>query len=423
MIKKILASILAIIMGCFVVACSSEKNEKGFADKSLALAKLIYEDFFIDLGEGDVYVKHFVPSKSGEPDMGYLWPYMEVASMCARLMTVIEPKTKIAKNVTLRDFYSQIVGGFKYYRSSRTDYEAYTASRASLPGFGTGDTYYDDNLWVALEYLNAYNLLLNEDGSKNEAYLNSAKNVTEFVLSGWDNEHGGIQWFNSPSGQGHPDYGVTRNTCSNAPTVRLCLNLYDITGNIEYFTWAERIYDFVRNNLMDVKDGTYYDNVKWNESKGKDQIEKTKWTYNSGMMITAGVMLYERTGDAAKKAEYLADAKKTAQGADSLFAMDMGFSARRYPEQPWFNVLMLAGFFDLYRVDAQSAKPYLDNYYDALAYGYDRNLDDSGYLSPDWVGGWGTGKNTVPKNVLDMAANSENFSLISYGEKELGYKR
>ncbi len=412
--RKILAGILSLVMLMTLFGCNTKKEMNEFAQRSLDLSKLIYKDYFIDLGEGDVYIKYFKPSKPGEPDKAYLWPYMEVAAMLARLMTIVEPSTPIASNKTVKQFYEDVISGFRYYKSSRTDYTAYTASRASLPGFGSGDTYYDDNLWVAREYLNAYELL------GKESYLQEAEKVTEFVLSGWDDAHDGIRWFDGPEGVGHRDYGETRNTCSNAPAIILLCRLYDETENAEYLTWAKRVYDFTKTALMDT-DGTYFDNVKWNAQTGKDMLERTKWTYNSGSMISAGIYLYEREEDAGKKAQYLADAQKTALASHNLFAVNMGFKVRNYPEQPWFNLLLLDGYLELFRIDAQNTKPYIDAYYDTLDYSYTKKRDSEGYVPADWVKGWGTG--TQYKSVLDMAANAENYGLTAYAMDNLNYTR
>lgn len=422
--KKAIAGFMAVIMALSLSGCNDgggNETEDSFSEYSMKIAKQVYKDYFVDLGEGDTYVKYFVPSKQNEPDKAYLWPYMEVASLNARLMTIVEPSVKISENKTVKQFYKEIVDGFKYYRSSRKDYTVYTASRAAVPNFGSGDTYYDDNLWVAREFLNAYQLLRDDSGGKVEEYLTKAKEVTAFVLSGWDDEHSGIKWFDGVKGVGHPDYGETRNTCSNAPTVILLCRLYDITKDESYYEWAKRIYEFTKTKLMDT-DGTYFDNVKWNESLKKDVIERTKWTYNSGSMIAAGVLLYELESDVVKKAQYLADAKKTAEGAHNYFATDLGYSAKIYPPQPWFNVLLLDGYIELFKIEPEFTKPFIDSMYDALDFGYKKNRDANGYVSPDWVSGW-KDKNKEPKSVLDMAANAENYGLLAYAQNKLNYNR
>jgi hypothetical protein len=55
--------------------------------------------------------------------------------------------------------YTKLIDGLKYYGQYRTDQyknQTYAAFRAEEPFTSTADTVFDDNIWIAREFLNAY---------------------------------------------------------------------------------------------------------------------------------------------------------------------------------------------------------------------------------------------------------------------------
>ena len=124
------------------------------------------------------------------------------------------------------------------------DNHAYCASRAGNVGFAAGDTYYDDNVWISREFLNAYEIF------GDEAYLQTSENVAKYVWSGWaDDELGGIYWCEQKKN--------SRNTCSNAPASLLFAHLYETTKNGEWLERAKRVYDWTHDTLLDPSDRKY----------------------------------------------------------------------------------------------------------------------------------------------------------------------
>jgi len=153
----------------------------------------------------------------------------------------------------------------------------------------TINRYYDDNAWLALDLCDCYEL------SRDTSYLKRAEQTVGFILSGEDDKlGGGIYWRENDKS--------SKNTCSNAPTIVACLRLYQLTQTPEYLTVATRLYAWVNIHLQDA-DGLYFDHMALN-----GQIEKTKWTYNTALMLRANCLFYQLT----QVPKYLDEAERIA---------------------------------------------------------------------------------------------------------------
>ena len=96
-------------------------------------------------------------------------------------------------------------------------------------------------------------------------------------------------------------------------------------------------------------------------------VNKTKWTYNTGVMIQNGVRLYQITGEQ----RYLNEAIESAQGAYDYFVKTRNNISFTYPDHdPWFNTKLLRGYIDLYPY-YKNADNYIQAYYKFINYGYD----------------------------------------------------
>ena len=158
-----------------------------------------------------------------------------------------------------------------------------------------GARYYDDNDWIGLALLRAHRLL------GDRRLLDRARSVFRFVRSGWDeNPHdacpGGVYFFEAR----HKTY---RPTTSTAPAAEFAARLYLATGKQAYRAWAVRMYAWMNRCLRD-GGGLYADHL---DADGT--VEPTRWSYNQGSMIGAGVLLWKVTG----KQRYLRDAQRTAR--------------------------------------------------------------------------------------------------------------
>lgn len=136
-----------------------------------------------------------------------------------------------------------------------------------LPGPKPFDRYYDDNAWMALALVETYEVL------GDAKYLHWARQALSFSLSG-ESLKGGVFWRESDR--------ASRNTCSCGPTAAACLAVYAHTGDQALLESARRIVAWARANLEDPADGLYWDSV---DNSGN--VERTKWTYNTALMLRA----------------------------------------------------------------------------------------------------------------------------------------
>jgi hypothetical protein len=110
----------------------------------------------------------------------YLWPTSGVFSGVNALLKITEdPKYSTYLNDTI------LPGISKYFDNTRTPfcYQSYIAAA------GHSDRYYDDNVWLGIDFLESYRLTGNRD------YLNKSIETWQFIISGWTEEQGGgIFW-------------------------------------------------------------------------------------------------------------------------------------------------------------------------------------------------------------------------------------
>ena len=157
--------------------------------------------------------------------------------------------------------------------------------------------YYDDMEWQALATLRAFEL------TRDPRYKATAALLWADIQTGWNEQQGGgIAWRKTQLGY--------KNTPANAPAAILAARFYQLDHQPADLAWAQKIYAWEKQTLVDPATGLVWDGVN---DKGDGQINKTaRFTYNQGVYLGAGLALYRATRQRA----YLADAIRT---ADNLF--------------------------------------------------------------------------------------------------------
>ncbi|HEU5473717.1 MAG TPA: glycoside hydrolase family 76 protein [Actinophytocola sp.] len=253
------------------------------------------------------------PRTGGNP-WSYVWPFSQ-ALIGTQLLSGI-PGIGGRYRDDLADRYTAL--------------EAYWNRETTPPGYDSylrpplgqgGDKFYDDNEWLALAFLQRHYLTPGGD----RAAIRRAAEIFDLLVFGWDTDPthplpGGVFWTQAP-------WSNDRNTVSNAPGAEVGLHLYLLTGRRYYLDWATRMYDWVRTNML-APNGLYWDHVDL-----AGVIEQTQWTYNQGVMIGAGALLYRATGRRA----YLEHALDTATRALAYYAEE-----DRYFTQPRFTAILFA---------------------------------------------------------------------------------
>lgn len=359
-----------------------------------------------------------------------VWHYTAYYAMISRLI-------EIAQTEQARQEYEElsldVYEGFEYYEGTANLITYKGTIQQTLYGvnrsFDKGNanvanemSVYDDQMWIIRETVYRYK------ATEDEEYLNEAIRLAQVCIDGWDytldengNEYGGIPW---------GSYYSTKHTCSNAPIVMPLVEIYEIKkerGDQDadyYLEWAIKIYDFVRENLIN-SNGTYGDLVGttretatgengpyYRTTSMSDDIDHTAYTYNTGAMISGGVALYRATGER----DYINDAKRSAIAAYSVFCDRESVPGEyMYPitsQTTWFNLVLLQGFLDLYEYEPEDSLVYIESFQQSLDYAYE-NYNRDGFLPRDYLHGWSDSSYDTNKNVMDQASASQMYAMLA----------
>ena len=310
----------------------------------------------------------------------YLWPFSGSLSAVTALLEV-KPKSDFRKVLT-----KTVRPGLEMYLDTQRTPTAYASYINTAP---VSDRFYDDNIWIGLDFTDLYLLT----GKKE--YLSQAKMVWRFIESGTDDKLGyGIYWCEQKKNG--------KNTCSNAPGSVYASKLFLATGDSSYLQAGIRLYEWTKENLQDPADGLYFDNKSLN-----GEIGRAKFAYNSGQMMQAAALLYQIT----KQKSYLEDAQNIAEACHKHF-----FTQFTSPDGQtfqllkkgniWFTAVMLRGFIELYQIDHN--KTYLTDFQRSLDYAWHHARDERGLFQTDWSG---TDKNEK-KWLLTQAAFIEMYGRL-----------
>ncbi|MDQ3549746.1 MAG: glycoside hydrolase family 76 protein [Chloroflexota bacterium] len=242
----------------------------------------------------------------------YLWPLSQTLGVSNEMAA--QPD---ADPQHLFDVLS-VVGAIERYFDADRELPAY--SSYIPPPYGhENDRFYDDNAWIGLELVRAYEL------TGYELALVRAGQIFDYLVSGWDASEdrpnsGGVFWVESQRNR-------DRNTVSTAPAAKLGLLLAaqedDPLRRRYYLDWSKRMYDWVDANLRSL-DGLYWDHVSEDGT-----IDETIFTYNQGAMLGTSLLLHRATGDERylDRAEQIGQAALARWDSDGLLAQPIAFNA------------------------------------------------------------------------------------------------
>lgn len=188
----------------------------------------------------------------------------------------------------------------KAYASALRAYRTMFHDRPGLdvnPPPKTSDRYYDDNAWICLSLLEAYELTHDPED------LSLATDAYRFTMSGRDETlGGGIYW--------HEDQTASKNSCSSGPAMLAALKFYQLTKQQIYLDTAIQLYDWTRKHLQDA-DGLVFDSIH----VPSGSIGRAKFTYNSATLLRAACLLYQFTNDKS----YIEEARRIAHACEKRF--------------------------------------------------------------------------------------------------------
>jgi hypothetical protein len=324
--------------------------------------------------QDNLYLPQYQLYEKSDPtqNFGYLWDFVNPFAATNYMAAIPGQRSRYHADMEARD-----QGVMKYYDTEETG----PAGQPQPPAFASGvrppldsdqPTYYDDNAWVGLDFMQQYKLI------HQRSDLERAEKVFHFVVNGWDTRTdvgcpGGVFWEDVA--------GSTRNTISNAPNAEVGLEIYQATHNSYYLTWATRMYDWVRGCLMN-STGMYYDHL---DDSGA--VQTSLWSYNQGTMIGAGVLLYQVTGNSA----YLQQAEQTASASMSYYGSD----GNLYHQPDVFNAIFFRNLFALAKFDHNRSYARMAAAYADTAWLQDRQSTGL-FTDPDPSGGESLENQTAP---------------------------
>lgn len=311
----------------------------------------------------------------------YLWP-------TSGLFSGVNALLKATENSKYRTILNEkIVPGLQcYYDTTRKP----SCFQSYITEAGHSNRFYDDNIWLAIDFLETYYLT----GEKK--YLEQSKELWQFLMSGCDDVlGGGLYWCEQKK--------ESKNTCSNAPAAVLAFQLFEATQDSTYFKRGISIYQWTQAQLQD-SDDVYFDNVKLNGSIGKE-----KYAYNTGQMLQAAALLYKLTQDSA----YLQEAQQIARAGIDYFTepyeASPDKSIRLFKNRGvWFVAVMMRGYVELYLQDKNPE--YLHVFSDNLNLAWEKARHENGLINSDWRGR----KQEKHKLLLNQAAMVEMYATLGY---------
>ncbi|MFJ6851858.1 glycoside hydrolase family 76 protein [Streptomyces sp. NPDC091271] len=260
--------------------------------RSLSRARVTYDALkkYFDTADGTGLVREQYPAAADDRPYSYEWPLSQ-AHVAALDLAFVDRRyaPALAVRAEAQELYWNAAGG----TTGLPGYDSYPVA----PHGDGGDMFYDDNEWVGL----AKSQLHLQTGDR--AALRRAEEIFTLVESGWDTDPGhpapgGVFWTQA-------DWSHSRNTVSNMPGAQLGMRLHQITGKGRYLESSLRFYDWTNTHLR-TPEGLYWDSLDL-----AGAVDRTIWSYNQGVPVGVGVLLYEATRDR----KYLSQARRTAEAA------------------------------------------------------------------------------------------------------------
>ncbi|MFC7375787.1 glycoside hydrolase family 76 protein [Brachybacterium sp. GCM10030267] len=261
-----------------------------------------------------------------------------------------------------------------------------------VPPLGAGgDSYFDDNAVIGLEQIRRYRITQDPDA------LAAAERIFEFLPRAWD-PAGGMHWVDA---DWNPHRGATNVT---SLTSELAAHLYELTGHEHYLEWAHRTWSWV-HETMRREPGLDANSIDTDGS-----VNETLWTYNSGAMIGAAVLLHRATGEAS----YLEAAREDLRGALDHW----GAQETLYAQPVIFNAILFANLLLSTTVVPETLSEIegvMEPYAQRL---WDENRDAESGLFSFQAGGGGAPDPSATAQTLHQAGAIQVFALLGWRPKD-----
>ncbi len=394
---------------------------------------------------------------SGDADV---WPYTAAIEACNSILEGYAALAQAGKTpeqgnaAAYKSQLEKLYDGLEYYAGTfqltsytrhQQSWTVYGVHRGGMKGGAKVDgdqNVYDDQQWIIRELLRSWKV------TGEQKYLDKAEYLTAYVLDGWDwcpdtkanawgNEVGGITW--------GPSY-CTKHACSNAPFISPLVWLaqyyqgkadqvtyrtissdgkrQDITATKAdyYLMMAQKIYEWQQYNLR-ASDGVYLDMVGANNTIRYEEIDGvtyrisnpgtgavgTKFTYNSGTMVSGGADLYQITKDA----RYLNDTRDLYTATFNYFPKKNSKGNWDYAYSNfsrWFDDVLMRGWMAAGTIGVDT-KEGVATFQTNLDYSWDHFLLNNA-LPRGLTGGWSNNKAQNDVRALVAFAYASEYGML-----------
>jgi predicted alpha-1,6-mannanase (GH76 family) len=202
------------------------------------------------------------------------------------------------------------------------------------------NNFYDDEGWWVLAWIRVYEL------TKNEKYLQTAKDIFADMITAWDDTCGGGLWWTKDR-----EY---KNAIPNELFLQAAARLHNLTpDDTFYLDWAQRTWKWFKASGMINAQNLINDGLK--DCKNNEDIT---WTYNQGVILGGLVELHKATGDQTllDQAEAIADAAiKTLVNEDGILREPCELSGKCGADGPQFKGIFMRNLGFLYEATRKSA--------------------------------------------------------------------
>jgi hypothetical protein len=310
----------AIVISLVLTGCRSLAPRQEARQRALILTQTIEQDFWDP--EKRAYLEESPPRAKGLP----------YAMMWANgvQFTVLSGAVRAGADEYAPHMREFLAGMERFWNGRRQLYSAYFG--------GTDDVYYDDNQWLVLAYVEAY------EATRDQAYLDKAVAITEGCLKGVDAVAGGGSYWHVDRKK-YP----TKNTCANGPLatalLRVRKHLEDQEVRARYLKQAEEVLIWTRDTLKDGR-GLMLDSIHTETGK----VNTWTFTYNTALMIQGWLELYAVTG----KSTHLAEANQLARAsAHWLKAHAPAPDGHHYEDATFFVVHLVEALLHLHAITGE----------------------------------------------------------------------
>jgi predicted alpha-1,6-mannanase (GH76 family) len=211
------------------------------------------------------------------------------------------------------------------------------------------NSYYDDNGWWGLAWIDAFDL------TGETRYLDAARIIFARSQAGWDDTCRGGLWWNAER--------KYKNAITNELFLTLAARLHQrVPGHGDYLTWALREWEWFGSSGLIGARGLVNDGL----TAACENNGGITWTYNQGVILGGLAALHQITGDMAylEQGESIADAAldqltspPSATSPGILAEPGEIATARNDRDRPQFKGIFVRNLYDFSRQSSRTAYP------------------------------------------------------------------